>query len=245
MPVGTSTPSRPTRLMLLPGMDGTGTLFRWLIDALPKHYDCESVAYDRARSATYDELVDMVRMRLVSREAPTVMVAESFSGAIAIRLAADPPPQLRGVVLAASFSRSPVPGWLAGAVGSWLFAVPPPVWLVRRYLVGFDAPTDVIEETLAAMGSVSARVMANRLRQVIALDVTDELRRAKVPVRYVFAKHDHLVNASIAYPGVELSNATELPGPHTVLQRCPIESARVIDDFATSVSEFRSSRIAR
>jgi pimeloyl-ACP methyl ester carboxylesterase len=111
----------------------------------------------------------------------------------------------------------------------------PPVRTVRRYLVGDDAPSAVVNETLTAMRSVSPEVRATRLRAIMNLDVTRELAKSRVPMRIVAGQNDRLVKVTNAYPAFDASRILELPGPHTVLQRCPIEAARIIDDFAMSL----------
>ena len=217
-------------------MDGTGGLFRWLIDALPRHYTCVPVSYDPKRPLRYDDLVAQVGTRLQASGEPALLVAESFSGPIAIQLAAKPPRQLRGLVLAASFARSPIASWLRPVVGPWLFSIPPPEWAVRRYIVGPEAPPELVDATMMSIRSVNARVMAQRLRDILAVDVLDDLQRARVPVRYMLADSDRLVGHERAYAGlVGPADALELPAPHAILQRCPVEAARFIDEFARVV----------
>lgn len=96
------------RYLMLPGMDGVLQLDGELSRCLP---DVDCVSYDSRRPQGYDELEALVRERLVGSE-PVTVVAESFSGPIAMRLAANPPPSLKAVVLVATFVRSPVPRWL-------------------------------------------------------------------------------------------------------------------------------------
>lgn len=95
------------RLVLLPGMDGTGELFAPLLGALPPDR-ASVVAYPRDVVLSYDELVAFVVQRLPVEE-PFVLVAESFSGPIAVRVAAQHPAGLRGVVLCANFVVGPLP----------------------------------------------------------------------------------------------------------------------------------------
>src|SRR5258706_2862593 len=96
--------------LLLPGMDGTGRLFTPLGRALGPRFETRVIAYPRDRVLTYGELGAQIALP----RGPFVLVAESFSGPIAIALAASRPPGLVGLVLAASFARSPrpwFPGW--------------------------------------------------------------------------------------------------------------------------------------
>jgi hypothetical protein len=75
--------SRLPKLILLPGMDGTGELFKYLQEALLDEFDVKVVRYPTDRNLSYSQL-----MRFVDSAAPVsepyVLVAESFSTPLAI-----------------------------------------------------------------------------------------------------------------------------------------------------------------
>jgi pimeloyl-ACP methyl ester carboxylesterase len=98
--------SLPT-LMLLPGMDGTGMLFDPLRAELGNAVGTTVVRYPTHGPIGYDELASIARAALPS--GPFVVLGESFSGPIAILLAASRPAGLVGLVLACSFARNPRP----------------------------------------------------------------------------------------------------------------------------------------
>ncbi len=100
-------------LVLLPGLDGTGRLFAPLRRELGPHFDSMVVAYPADRLRNYDELSADVAKQLPSSQ--FTLVAESFSGPVALKVAARNPPGLVAVVLCASFAACPRP-WLA-----WMF----------------------------------------------------------------------------------------------------------------------------
>lgn len=56
------------------------------------------VSYPPDQSLGYRDLAHLVRSRLPKDE-PFILLAESFSGPIALALAADPPPQLKALIL--------------------------------------------------------------------------------------------------------------------------------------------------
>jgi pimeloyl-[acyl-carrier protein] methyl ester esterase len=64
----------------------------------------------------YDELEPLVREALPTR-GHFVLLGESFSGPLAIRIAANPPPALVGLILCVTFASTPSPT-LAGHGGS-------------------------------------------------------------------------------------------------------------------------------
>ena len=100
--------SRLPTLVLLPGLDGTGILFEPLARALGVDLDVRVVRYPSDPTLGYRELESLARAALPT-DRPFVILGESFSGPIAIRLAADSPPGLVGLILVVTFARNPYP----------------------------------------------------------------------------------------------------------------------------------------
>jgi hypothetical protein len=82
-PRGDSPPPLPA-LVLLPGLDGTGTLFSEFVRTLGSSVDTRIVAYPLAQPLGYDELETLVLAEL-PRNQPFVLLGESFSGPAAVR----------------------------------------------------------------------------------------------------------------------------------------------------------------
>src|SRR5512143_111507 len=95
-------------LVLLPGLDGTGRLFGDFIAALGQDIDVIVASYPADTPLDYAELEPLVRAMLPT-DRDYVLLGESFSGPLAISLAASAPPGLRGLVLCCSVARSPLP----------------------------------------------------------------------------------------------------------------------------------------
>ncbi|WP_222432862.1 alpha/beta fold hydrolase [Caenimonas sedimenti] len=93
-------------LVLLPGMDGTGELFAPFIAAYGGA--TQVVRYPPTAVLNYAGLEEVARSALPRGE-PFVLLGESFSGPIAISLAASRPPNLLGVILCCTFARNPRP----------------------------------------------------------------------------------------------------------------------------------------
>jgi pimeloyl-[acyl-carrier protein] methyl ester esterase len=98
------------KLVLLPGMDGTGNLFADFVEALPDTFEVEVVHYPNNVCLSYTELMTFVQSAAPPSE-PFVLVAESFSTPLAIQYAATNPPDLRGLVICAGFVTTPLQGW--------------------------------------------------------------------------------------------------------------------------------------
>src|SRR5688572_2754392 len=115
------------KLILMPGMDGTGELFRPLLAALPKSIEPVVVRYPGHEPLRYSELLPIARAALPVGE-PFVLLGESFSGPLALMLAAGAPAGLCGVILCASFAEKPV-RWVPRAfrhlaIGPMFWALP-------------------------------------------------------------------------------------------------------------------------
>ena len=224
-------------IVLLPGMDGTGQLFALLLlGVIPPGVRVRVVAYPADRALSYEALVGFVRDALADEPA-VVLVAESFSGPVALRYAVAHPARVRGVVLCASFVRPPAPRWLAWLVWPVLFRVRPPAAVVRRLMVGRDAPDALVRAVRDAIGKVRPAVLARRLRDVLAVDCLDALRRCPAPVLWLVAGRDRLLRRSDAGVAGESPGVTvrTVDGPHLLLQREPGACWGVIAEFLASV----------
>ena len=92
-------------LVLLPGMDGTGELFAPFIAALGPEVSSVVVRYpDQPQGYASHE--DAARAALPEGK-PFVVLGESFSGPVAISIAAASPPGLCGYILCSSFVSCP------------------------------------------------------------------------------------------------------------------------------------------
>ena len=222
-------------LVLLPGMDGTGVLFADFAATMLGQFESVVVSYPNDPKLSYPECESIARAAL-PRDRPFLLLGESFSGPIAISLAASKPPGLRGLVLCCTFARSPHPLLpLATAAIKPFPAVRVPAFLQHRNLFGrFDSPR--LRAQLAEVrGLVSANTLKARLEFVARVDVSDDLRRVDAPTLYLRAKSDRVVSrASGEYikrirPDVEMA---EFDAPHLLLQTIPREALSVIANFA-------------
>lgn len=235
-------------LLLLPGLDGTGKLFARFQAELPDDIEARVVPFPAGRIAGYDELVSYVRAQLPAGRRFTLL-GESFSGPLALRLAAEQPPGLVAVVLVATFHRRPAPRWLA-ALG-WLarlaFSRPPPAWAIRRALVGKDAPAALVDELRAAVGEVTPAVLAARVRAALAVDAAAALAACRAPLLYLGGSEDRILRRSLLRDMRQVQPALELRvlrAPHLVLQLEPLESAGIVSEFLARASGKRD-RAAR
>jgi pimeloyl-ACP methyl ester carboxylesterase len=221
-------------LVLLPGMDGTGKLFAPFIAAIGTEFKTSVVAYPTNEPLGYQELESIVRAALPVDE-PFAILAESFSGPIAISIAKSCGPQLKGVVLVCTFVRNPRPAFAAlRYVIGFLIALRPPVRILSYFLLNHFS-TPALRSALAeALAGVSRRALWARLRAIVSLDVSSELKTFAVSVIYLRASRDRLVPFAAAKLISELCPIAEvnsIEAPHLLLQTVPDEAARTVAAF--------------
>jgi pimeloyl-[acyl-carrier protein] methyl ester esterase len=220
-----------TTLVLLPGMDGTGELFSPLLDVLESK--AQVVRYPASASLGYAELTAFARAALPVDE-PYVLLGESFSGPVAIQLAASRPKHLVGMVLCCSFARNPRPslGWLRGATG--FLPARPPLKAIEVLLCGRFASPRLRAALAQALAQVPPAVLRARIAAVLSVDVVNELKRVDVPVLYLRALEDRLVPKAAGQLVVQNSRhirVAELVAPHFLLQTVPREAVIELKQF--------------
>jgi pimeloyl-ACP methyl ester carboxylesterase len=238
-PVNTS-----TTLVLLPGMDGTGELFKPFLDAMGQRYRVKVVDYPRSGALGYAELEAAMRMSLPF-DGPFVLLGESFSGPVAISIAATHPPGLKGLVLSCTFARNPRPR--LGALRFLIGALPTGAIAVRCAsvaLLGSYSTSRLRRAFLEAIGKVTPDALRARLRAVVSVDVTRELAAIDVPVLYLRAMHDHVVptGASEFIKSIKPeARVVDVDAPHFLLQAAPGKAAGLVAEFVDGLVVCESS----
>lgn len=209
--------------MLLPGLDGTGDLFDALVAAAPSGVSTQVIALPHDRARTYAELA----AELVLPPGELVLVAESFSGPLAVLLAARHR-RVRRLVLCASFVTAPVWPGLARLPDAMLGRTPPRA-AVRAALTGGD---DVLAaRVLASLAKVPSGIVASRVRAVLSVDVAQTFASLPQPVTLLAATRDRLVPRGALKRMRALrpeAQVVELRAPHLVLQSQPHEAWRAL-----------------
>src|SRR5690348_11173051 len=93
------------RWVFLPGLDGTGLLLEKVVARAGVSAPCTLVRYPTELKGSYQDYVGIVGAAL-GCEQPVVLIAESFSGPVAVRLA-QAHPNIKAVVLSGSFVSHP------------------------------------------------------------------------------------------------------------------------------------------
>lgn len=238
----TPTTSPCGRLILLPGLDGTGRLFQSLQEALDPNIATVVASYPVDLPLGYHALCEEVVRDLPSK--PHVVVAESFSSPIALKVAARKPPGLRALVLSAGFVRNPQP-WLLPLLNGFLSlnrSYPQlPIWLIRASLTGQKASEELCTTIQDTIQRVDPKVIALRLHEVMRCDVTDDLRKCPIPIFYLNATEDRVLGRrSLRLISRIAPNTTviDVPGPHLLLQAEPEICAHHIKFAVESLNSY-------
>jgi len=218
---------RDCTIVLLPGLDGSSELSRRFLDVKPAGSDVMALALPHEPFDSYAELAERLLPSLPS--GPALLIGNSFSGPLALRLANLVP--AAGLVLCTTFVTAPVPRVFARPL-SLLAGVSPSALGASILLT--DGDIELAEDLALAVARVPRHVVASRIRLVMNADATGDLARCTCPLLYLRATNDLLISErQLALireirPDVE---SRDLDAGHLVLQALPRSAWAHIDDF--------------
>ncbi|BDS05665.1 hypothetical protein NT6N_07050 [Oceaniferula spumae] len=221
----------------LPGLHGTPELFGGVKQALPNTIESEFVELPTKGSQRYTTLSTWLDEHL-PRGVERVLIAESFSGPIALRLAALRPDEVCGVVLVASFCDAPINPGIALLPLRPLFMVKPPKAALRHFLIGDDAEDAEVADLSNVIQTIPSRTLANRVRAVLELQEQDNPTLADVPMMILQAQSDNLVpwdaqqRLEACYPEARVH---WIEAPHLAMQRYPEKCVQMIQSFVENL----------
>ena len=222
-------------------MDGTGALLADLQSELSAHRHAHVIDYPAQTPLRYDQLTALVEDNLP--DAPFVILGESFSGPIAIDIAARKKERVAGLILAATFAKHPMPAAFAGLARAfnqtWI-----PHYLSEAALLGSRGTPEIKAALAQALSEVSSDVIRMRIVEALRVDMRLTLNRVVCPTLCLTGRRDRLVGQSCA--DAIRSALTEcevqvLDAPHMLLQTNASEAAEIIERFCERIVLSRSS----
>jgi pimeloyl-ACP methyl ester carboxylesterase len=221
-------------IAVLPGMDGSGLLLTDLVQRLALQRSVRLISYPN-EPLSYDDLTQFVVERIPDRR--FAILGESFSGPIAIEVAATQP-RVAALILASSFARHPIPKLLAPLAGMldlrWV-----PTRIVETALLGSAGAPDLRENLGRVLAEIPRAVVTTRFREVLRVDKRDRLRAISCPMLYLRGRFDLLVRKSrlneitSSQPNCQVR---VLDAPHMLLETHAAEAAVVISQFCDQVA---------
>ena len=225
-----SAPAPATEIVFLPGFDGVAELRAQFVQALGRHYPARGISYPDRPLASLNGYARHAAAQ-VRPESRPVVVAESFSGLVAARWAAQDP-HVAGIVLCGAFARAPV-AW--AALGASMPAMAqffganflnPMAFSVRD-----PARRRWSEALAAALRDMRQDVIAERLRIIATEDVSRELGALRIPVIVAHFDDDLVIGAEARDHLVSVchnAQVVRVPGPHFAIETRPRDSAAAI-----------------
>jgi pimeloyl-[acyl-carrier protein] methyl ester esterase len=225
-----------TALVVLPGLDGTATLHTEFVASVGPAFDSVTVIpYPPNEALGYVALEALVRAQLPTAT-PFVLLGESFSGPVALSIAADPPSNLIGLVLSTTFAKSPVPLLSPFAA---LTSIAPvravPISLLSWLLFGRWATPQLEASLQSALLAVSPAVLRFRAAAAMRANVSASLGAIAVPVLYLRSSHDRLLSPAAGrhiLSAIPQCTTADIAGPHLLLQTAPRDCALAVGAFA-------------
>lgn len=224
----------PTTLVVLPGLDGTEVFLRPFLQALPPQWRVRTVCYPVQGPHDYAGLLALVRQETADLDGFYVL-GSSFGGPLAVMLAAAEPQRVHGIILSASFLRSPRPElhrWRHAAVWPVIAAMRAarriPVWTGRGRQDAFRIAK------AESWKRVPARSLAARARAIVTVDVRELLNSCAQPLAYVRYAEDAVVLPASLDEILELRPQTRvvtLPGAHLGMHGDGLALARAVMDL--------------
>lgn len=226
-------------LVLLPGLDGTGYLFNDFVANLPSDIEPIVGRYPVDQPLSYLKLEEIARA-LLPKNGRFVVLGESFSGPIAISIAASKPAGLAGLVLCCTFARYPRAllrrlHWLA----PYIPVAGPLVVAARKIVTPGGVEAAVAEKLNTARNMVAKCVFRARVGELLRVDVTARIAEIDAPILDLRAKRDGIVPNRSGQPIRRLGQRVEvvdIDGPHFLLQAKPSAAAKIISNFVRYVT---------
>jgi pimeloyl-ACP methyl ester carboxylesterase len=227
----------PNEIIFLPGFDGVAELRAPFVAAIGARYPARGISYPNRKLGTLAGYCRYLAEQ-VGQDSRPILVAESFSGLVAARWAAQDP-HVAGLVLCGAFAQSPVP-W--AALGASMPA------LAQFVSANFMSPASIPASDPArrqwsqafstAMRALDREVIAERLGLIATENVAQDLARLRIPIALMQFEEDLIIGAE-ARGALESvcrnARVVRFKGPHFAIEVRPRESAAALQEALSAM----------
>ena len=214
---------RPT-LVLMPGIDGTGKLFEPIIPLLEPQFDLKVVTYPDLNS--FNDYIDCAFSQLPQTPGYSLL-AESFSGPVALALMSQLQDQIGPSVLCSTFCRSPLQTMtqMADQIPDQMFSL----GALASFCLDVDEMqdedfTDTQPIPLNLTAQLDGAVLKHRISVLSRIDVSAMLPDIRTSILFLQGTHDKIVpddHAQMISQYLPNVHKVILDGPHMLLQTHP------------------------
>jgi pimeloyl-ACP methyl ester carboxylesterase len=234
-----------THLIFLPGLHGTDELFDDLVGQLKLlevSFQTTLINYPPDPKQSYQELFNWLCSHLVLDQEITdnktkiVIIAESFSTPIALKLADKFPKQVKAIIIGGGFCTSPANPIISLLPLRPLFMIAPPRSAVEYFLTGSGSSPELMNKVRSTIKKVSSKNISQRVRSILTLDEEQTPTVSETPVLLFQAENDAVIPWEIQN---QLENHLPhaechwLDSPHLIFQAHPKTCALHIVEFLT------------
>jgi len=230
-------------IIFLPGIDGTGISFEPFGKILPQDVKVQVINYPTDRLLSFEETVQCARDQIHPDQEGAIVLAESFSGPVAIALVGSGQLKAKCLILCSTFARPPKP-LLLKVLGylrlESLIQLPIPRFVFKHMVEGGEEAADLflgLWERVKVL--VPAKVLVHRLNMIRQMDVRGFLPKLAVPCCYIQATGDRSIPASALFDFIDLVpdlKVIRIRGPHFILQAQPQASLTAIQNFVSLIT---------
>jgi pimeloyl-[acyl-carrier protein] methyl ester esterase len=233
---------RDQSFILMPGLDGTGLSFEPFLKFIPDNVHITVIRYPTDKLLSFEETVECAAAQVFPGQ-PGVVIAESFSGPVAVEMIASGRVAAKALVLCATFAKSPHPI----------------IWSIIRFLrlsrlIRADMPALFFKIVLGdnrliaslvplwkkVHADVPAQTMEHRLGLINQVDVTSSLKKLSLPCLYLQATDDWIVSSSSLTDfkrNIPHLLIQRIKAPHFVLQAAPQACLEAIEQFISLIKQ--------
>jgi pimeloyl-[acyl-carrier protein] methyl ester esterase len=232
---------RDQSLILMPGLDGTGLSFEPLLKIIPDNVKITIIHYPIDKLLSFEETVECAAAQIVP-EPPPIVIAESFSGPVAVQMIASGRIKAKALILCATFAKSPHPIiWTVTRFLRLPRLIRPemPVLFFKIILGDKKLIASLLPLWKKVHADVPARVMDHRLGLINRVDVTESLKKLSLPCLYLQAMDDRVVSSScLKYFEQNIPHLVikRIKAPHFILQAKPQECLEAIEQFISLIN---------
>lgn len=217
------------KIILLPGLDGTGILFKEILKALPATLDIQVICLDALEGDSYAKKAQYLADSLPNTE--LFLVAESYSGPMAYELCNILGNKVKQIIFLASFISAP------SSLSRYAYLIPIfaikasklNIWLLNKMgFAGAGSESQVLD-VFKSISFANKAKLKNRLQNISRLSKPQNSHAT--PVVYIKPTNDLLVNNRAVDEVKSVFNNTKvvtISGGHFIAQTHPIECANII-----------------